>query len=115
MEEIGSLIKATVRASQHLLPLLPKTRELWRLFKFRVNPPDPVGDVGPNHYVEKVNLVFAVYDKLGNRLLGPVDNGTLWTGFAVPDCTDPSGDVIVLYDKLEDCWLLSQFTTRGPI
>jgi hypothetical protein len=83
------------------------------IFGFRVNPPDPVGDVGPNHYVEMVNLVFAVYDKQGNRLLGPVDNGTLWAGFAIPDCTDPSGDVIVLYDKLEDRWLLSQFTTRG--
>src|SRR5436309_5526407 len=28
-----------------------------------VNPPDPNGEVGPNHYVEMVNLVFAVYDK----------------------------------------------------
>ena len=87
----------------------------FNLFGFRVNPPDPVGDVGPNHYVEMVNLVFAVYDKQGNRLLGPVDTGTLWQGFSVPDCTDPSGDPIVLYDKLEDRWLLSQFTTRGPI
>jgi hypothetical protein len=83
------------------------------LFGFRVNPPDPVGAVGPNHYVEMVNLAFAVYDKLGNRLLGPIDNGTLWAGFAIPDCTDPSGDVIVLYDQLEDRWLLSQLTTRG--
>jgi hypothetical protein len=86
----------------------------FNIFGFRVNPPDPVGDVGPNHYVEMINLVFAVYDKLGNRLLGPVDTGTLWQGFAVPDCTDPSGDPIVLYDKLEDRWLLSQLTTRGP-
>jgi hypothetical protein len=85
----------------------------FNVFGFRVNPPDPVGDVGPNHYVEMVNLVFTVYDKQGNRLLGPIDNGTLWAGFAIPDCTDPSGDVIVLYDKLEDRWLLSQLTTRG--
>ncbi len=87
----------------------------FNIFGFRVNPPDPVGDVGPNHYVEMVNLVFAVYDKHGNRLLGPVDNGTLWTGFPISDCTQPSGDVIVLYDKLEDRWLLSQFTSAGPI
>jgi hypothetical protein len=85
----------------------------FNLFGFRVNPPDPVGAVGPNHYVEMVNLTFAVYDKLGNRLLGPIDTGTLWAGFAIPDCTDPSGDPIVLYDQLEDRWLLSQFTTRG--
>jgi hypothetical protein len=61
-----------------------------------------------------VNLVFGVYDKQGNLLLGPVDTGTLWANFAVPDCTDPSGDPIVVYDQLEDRWLLSQFTTRGP-
>jgi hypothetical protein len=79
---------------------------------FRVNPPDPVGDVGPNHYVEMVNLVFAVYDKAGNLLLGPVDTGTLWAGF-LDDCTDPSGDPIVLYDQLVDRWILTQFTTRG--
>ena len=87
----------------------------FNLFGFRVNPPDPNGAVGPNHYVEMINLVFAVYDKQGNKLLGPVDTGTLWTGFAIPDCTDPSGDPVVLYDQLEDRWLLSQFTTRGPI
>jgi hypothetical protein len=83
------------------------------VFGFRVNPPDPVGDVGPNHYVEMVNLVFAVYDKTGAKLLGPVDTGSLWADFAVPDCTDPSGDPIVLYDQLAGRWLLSQFTTSG--
>jgi hypothetical protein len=87
----------------------------FNIFGFRVNPPDPNGDVGPNHYVEMINLVFAVYNKQGNLLLGPVDTGSLWQGFAVPDCTDPSGDPIVLYDQLEDRWLLTQFTTRGPI
>jgi len=83
------------------------------IFGFRVNPPDPVGDVGPNHYVEMVNLAYAIYDKQGNLLLGPVDTGTLWAGFAVPDCTDPSGDPVVVYDQLVDRWILTQFTTRG--
>ena len=85
----------------------------FNVFGFRVNPPDPVGDVGPNHYVEMINLVFGVYSKTGTLLLGPVDTGTLWAGFAVEDCTDPSGDPIVVYDQLVDRWLLSQFTTRG--
>jgi hypothetical protein len=31
----------------------------------------------------------------------------------VEDCTDPSGDPIVLYDQLVDRWILTQFTTRG--
>jgi hypothetical protein len=85
----------------------------FNIFGFRVNPPDPIGDVGPNHYVEMINLIFAVYDKSGNKLLGPIDTGTLWSGFAIPDCTDPSGDPVVLYDQLADRWIFSQFTTRG--
>ncbi len=83
------------------------------IFGFRVNPPDPNGEVGPNNYVEMINLVFAVYDKAGNLLVGPIDTGSLWTGFAIPDCTDPSGDPVVLYDQTTDHWILSQFTTRG--
>jgi hypothetical protein len=85
----------------------------FNIFGGRVNPPDNMGAVGPNHYVEQINLVYAVYDKQGNLLVGPLDAGTLWAGFAIPDCTDPSGDPVVLYDKLENRWLLSQFTTRG--
>src|SRR6266566_8664017 len=85
----------------------------FNIYGGRVNPPDPNGEVGPNHYVEMINLVFAVYDKQGNRLTGPTKLGDLWAGFAIPDCTDPSGDPVVVYDQLEDRWLLSQFTTRG--
>ena len=85
----------------------------FNVFGFRVNPPDPVGDVGRNHYVEMINLVFGVYSKTGTLLLGPVDTGTLWTGFPIEDCTDPSRDPIVVYDQTADRWLLTQFTTRG--
>ena len=100
-----------------LAPLLTfeglSNEDNFNIFGFRVNPPDPNGEVGPNNYVEIINLVFAVYDKNGNRLLGPIDTGSLWTGFAVPDCTDPSGDPVVLYDQFDDRWLISQLTTRG--
>ena len=37
----------------------------FNIFGGRVNPPDPVGDVGPNHYVEMVNLMYGVYSKTG--------------------------------------------------
>jgi len=108
----------TITAATIPAPLLTfeglSNQDNFNLFGFRVNPPNPVGAVGPNHYVEMVNLAFAVYDKQGNLLLGPIDTGTLWQGFAVPDCTDQSGDPIVLYDKLKDRWLLSQLTSRGP-
>src|ERR1700716_1172812 len=35
-------------------------------YGFRVAPPDPVGAVGPAHYVEMINLILAVYDRAGN-------------------------------------------------
>jgi hypothetical protein len=85
----------------------------FNVFGFRVNPPDPNGEIGRNHYVEMINLVFAVYGRAGNLLAGPIDTGSLWAGFPIEDCTDPSGDPVVLYDQFADRWLLSQFTTRG--
>jgi hypothetical protein len=106
-----------------LLPNVPSTmanfegmsnQDNFTIYGGRVNPPDPVGDVGPNHYVEMINLVFAIYTKAGTKLLGPVPIGAVWDGFSVPDCTDASGDPIVVYDQIVDRWLLSQFTTRGP-
>jgi hypothetical protein len=82
------------------------------IFGGTVLPPDPVGDVGRNHYVAMVNLTFAVYSKAGQLLFGPADTGRIWTGFPIEDCTDPSGDPVVLYDELADRWILTQFTTR---
>src|SRR5919198_819253 len=80
----------------------------------QVSPPDPVGDVGPNHYVEMVNLSFAIYNKFGTKLFGPADLGTLWQGFAIPHCSDSAGDPIVLHDQFADRWILTQFTSLGP-
>lgn len=79
----------------------------------RVNPPDNMGDVGPNHYFELINLVGSVYDKNGNQLIEPFPIGALWSGFAIDDCTDPSGDPVVLYDQHVNRWILTQFTTSG--
>jgi len=79
-----------------------------------VTPPDPVGAVGPDHYVAMSNVYFAVYSKTGSLLYGPVANNTLWAGFGGACQTENSGDPIVIYDQLADRWLLSQFTTAGP-
>ena len=75
----------------------------------KVTPPDTNGDVGPNHYVQTVNLSFAVYDKSGTLLLGPLANNTVWSGFGGPCQNTNDGDPIVLYDHLADRWLFSQF------
>jgi hypothetical protein len=85
----------------------------FNLYGGRVNPPDVSGDVGPNHYVEMINLVLGVFSKTGTKLLGPVKIGDLWAGFPIDECTEPSGDPVVLYDQMADRWILTQFTTRG--
>src|SRR2546430_4334566 len=79
----------------------------------RVNPPDPNGEVGRNHYVETVNLAFAVYSKTGTLLAGPATLGSLWAAFPVTECADQSGDPVVLYDQMADRWIITQFTTKG--
>jgi len=78
-------------------------------------PPDPNGDVGPNHYVAMANLRFAIYSKLGALLFGPVNINTLWAGFGGPCQTENAGDPVVVYDQMADRWILTQFTdTAGP-
>ncbi len=81
-----------------------------------VVPPDTNGDVGPNHYVQWVNLSLAIWDKSGNLLYGPAAGNTLWSGFGGPCQTANDGDPIVLYDSLADRWFASQFVVPfgGP-
>jgi len=47
-------------------------------------PPDTNGSAGTTQFVEWVNTEFAVYDKTGKLLLGPVAGNTLWSGFGGP-------------------------------
>jgi len=74
-----------------------------------VLPPDTQGDVGPNHYVQWVNLSFAIWNKSGTLLYGPANGNTLWSGFGGPCETSNDGDPITLYDALADRWVMSQF------
>lgn len=72
-------------------------------------PPDPNGDVGPNNYVQTVNIQYQVWDKSGNSLLGPININTIWSGFGGQCELHNDGDPVVLYDHLADRWLISQF------
>jgi len=74
-------------------------------------PPDPSGDVGPNHYMEMVNVRFQIWDKSGTSLLGPLNLGTIWAGFPGPWSSSLNdGDPIVLYDEAADRWFVAQFS-----
>ncbi|MCX6244363.1 MAG: T9SS type A sorting domain-containing protein [Bacteroidetes bacterium] len=70
-------------------------------------PPDTYGEVGPEHYFQVVNASYAVYNKTGQKLLGPLPNSTVWNG--LPNNTN-SGDAVVVYDETANRWLFSQFS-----
>ncbi|MFZ2360499.1 MAG: hypothetical protein WA040_14250 [Anaerolineae bacterium] len=76
---------------------------------FSVRPPDTNGDVGPNHYVQWVNLRFQIWDKTGASLYGPAQGNTLWSGFGGQCQTTNDGDPVVLYDHQANRWVMMQF------
>lgn len=78
-----------------------------------VLPPDTQGDVGPNHYVQMINLSFAIWNKQGTLLYGPVPNTTLWQGFGGPCETFNGGDPVTMYDESADRWFMSQLAYPG--
>jgi hypothetical protein len=76
-------------------------------------PPDPNGDVGPNHYIQTVNFTIAIYDKSGVQLLRiPFNN--FFDGTGTPCDTINSGDPVVVYDRLAGRWLITDFSTPIP-
>jgi len=71
-------------------------------------PPDTVGDVGPNHYIQMTNPgTFQVFEHDGTTT-GPVALSSLWDGSDLCG-TNGVGDPIVVYDHLADRWLMLQF------
>ena len=88
------------------------------VFRVFAMPPDPNGDVGPNHYVQIVNSSFAVFAKNGTLQYGPVPTRTVFQGFGGACETHDDGDGVVLYDPMANRWLVTQFaivnSTNGP-
>src|SRR6266516_5667506 len=76
-------------------------------------PPDTNGDVGPNHYMEWVNLHFAVYRKTGTLLLGPLAGNTLFPASQSVCHSTNNGDPIVLYDQFAQRWLATQLAFQN--
>ena len=72
-------------------------------------PPDTNGDVGPNHYVQTVNVAVGIFDKEGNVIVPPRAINDLWKDFGGLCETNNNGDPIVLYDSAADRWMISQF------
>lgn len=66
-------------------------------------PPDPNGDVGPNHYMQAVNTSIGIFSKTGTRLAAFTFN-SFWAnaGTGTPCDSNNQSDPVVLYDPLAD-------------
>ncbi len=72
-------------------------------------PPDCDGAVGPNHFVELINGIFAVYSKTNGEPLQIITDVDFWGSAGVGvsgdyEVTDPR----VIYDPLSQRWFASQ-------
>lgn len=79
-----------------------------------VDPPDTVGDVGTQYYIQMINsgggARYTVYNKAdGSVEAGPLALDALGAGA----CATGKGDGIVLYDRAAERWLLSEFPVSG--
>ena len=78
-----------------------------------VNPPDTVGDVGPNYFIQSINAgggaTVVIYNKDGSIETGPFAMDSLGSG----NCAGGFGDPIILYDELADRWMISEFSNSG--
>ena len=72
-------------------------------------PPDTNGRVGDTQYVQWNNLSFAIWDKSGNRIYGPVAGKTLFQALGGACASHNDGDPLVAYDVMAGRWVLSQF------
>jgi hypothetical protein len=71
-------------------------------------PPDPVGDVGPNHFIQAVNTSIGIFNKAGTRLAAFTFDA-LWSGAGTGTACDNSngGDPTVIYDAMGDRWIVA--------
>ncbi|MFN0278126.1 MAG: hypothetical protein ACKVRN_05925 [Pyrinomonadaceae bacterium] len=74
-------------------------------------PPDTVGDVGPNHYVQAVNTSVGIYNKTTGAAFSTFTFNTLWSGAATGTPCDASndGDPTVIYSALYDRFIVADF------
>ncbi len=74
-----------------------------------VIPPDVNGDVGPGHYVQVVNNLYGVWNKIGENLFpyGPHSITEPFTGFGGLCEFSPGNGAMVLYDHLADRWVIT--------
>jgi hypothetical protein len=76
------------------------------------HPPDPVGDVGPNHFIQAVNTSIGIFNKTTGAPISTFTFNSLWSGAATgtPCDTSHRGDPTVIYSKQNDRFIVADFS-----
>jgi hypothetical protein len=83
-------------------------------------PPDSMGAIGPNHYVEFINGVFAIYNKSTGTLItgSKVSDSTFWKStvgisntFTDPGLSDPR----IIYDPASQRWFALEINIASTL
>lgn len=78
-----------------------------------ITPPDPVGDVGLQHYMQMINSSggssFQIWDKQGQSVYGPAYTSTIWSQVG----SGSIGDPIINYDHDAQRWVMMEMQGFG--
>ena len=108
-------LEAAADATRGSFQFTSPTRNFAGMGYSGVNPPDTVGDVGPDHYVQSINTGGGADVRVFNKaqpnpaVLATIRLDTLGSG----QCGSGFGDPIVLYDRQAERWMIAEFSGSG--
>jgi hypothetical protein len=76
-------------------------------------PPDQGSAVGPNHYVEMINLIYAVYNKDGSVAVPRMALSTFYANAGVTGLGTAISDPRIIYDPASGRWFAVIITTEA--
>ncbi len=83
----------------------------------RIRPPDSMGAIGPNYFVEFVNNAFAIYNKANGSLAVPtISASNFWinkAGISSSIVSEGLSDPRILFDPNSQRWFAAQITVRS--
>ncbi len=116
----AAAIEQTQPGFRPAAPLLAAFNGLGAGFKgpqgtaFFRNPSDNSLAVGPTQIIQTVNARFAIFDKTGRALYGPIPTRVVFDGFHGECGQVGFGDVVVRYDQLAGRWVWVMPIFRKP-
>lgn len=76
-----------------------------------LSPPDCNGTIGPNHYMQTINLTYAIYSRTGTVLKAPTAMNTIFG--SVTGSGNNDGDPLIQWDEQAQRWIAVEFSISG--